>query len=143
MSNLDYNMSFSTFCAKSNLKLIRDFVSSNLRQNHVQDKDCHMITLAVDEICTNSIIHGNRENIKNCVDVMIKVNPVEVIIEIVDKGISFDYTKFKEKSLDQLVKEKSKGSMGIMLVKRIMDKIEYVNESNKNVCRMVKTISVM
>jgi serine/threonine-protein kinase RsbW len=42
--------------------------------------------------------------------------------------------------MDSLVHDKRKGGLGIRLVKSIMDKVEYVNEEGKNICRLTKKI---
>jgi len=36
------------------------------------------------------------------------------------------------------VKKKKKGGIGLMLVKRIMDKVEFVNRDQKNICILRK-----
>ncbi len=60
---------------------------------------------------------------------------------IVDKGLGFDINQYKEPKLDEIVTSKRKGGLGLMLVKRIMDKIEFSTEKNHNICRLVKNIS--
>ena len=131
---------FSTFCSLQNLKLIREFLSKNLGGHHIKESDQQMIVLAVDEICSNSIIHGNKENANDLIDVFLNFRPGEVIIEIIDKGLSFDFSSYQEQTIESLIQKREKGSMGLMLVKRIMDRIEYKREKDRNICRLIKKI---
>jgi serine/threonine-protein kinase RsbW len=39
-----------------------------------------------------------------------------------------------------VIKSKRKGGLGIILVKRIMDKIEFESIQNKNICRLYKIL---
>jgi serine/threonine-protein kinase RsbW len=36
--------------------------------------------------------------------------------------------------------EKKKGGLGLMLVKRIMDKVEFIKNEDNNICRLKKKI---
>jgi len=99
-----------------------------------------MIVLAVDEVCSNSIIHSNEENSESLIDIFLKMSKGEVVVEIKDKGKRFDYNAYRETSITQLIKDKSKGKMGLLLVRNIMDKIEFTHEKDLNIYRMVKKV---
>jgi len=129
---------YHTFCVTSNLQKIRDFLRGNLEEKNVNDKEQNLIILAVDEICSNSIIHGNKENSSSTIDVSIRYEADLVVIDIKDQGLTFDYGRYSEPTIDQLIMTKQKGSMGLMLVKKIMDKIEFFTENGTNVCRLVR-----
>jgi serine/threonine-protein kinase RsbW len=133
---------YNTFCLTSNLHKIRDFLRFNMKQKNVSDKEQNLIILAVDEICSNSMIHGNLENSNSPLDICISYESNQVVIDIVDKGIEFNFNGYKEPNIDQLILAKQKGSMGLMIVKKIMDKIEFHRENDMNVCRLVKKLSI-
>ncbi len=132
---------YNTLCAKENLAQIRDFLKSNLSIKHVEDPTQNQIILAVDEICSNSIIHANQENNNKCIDIYLKYTESQILIEIIDKGSFFDFSTYHEPNLQTLIEQKQKGSMGLMLVKKIMDTIEFSRINNKNICRMIKKIN--
>ena len=64
------------------------------------------------------------------------INEDEVQFEISDFGVGFNFCRYKEPSLDQIIKEKKKGGVGLILVKRIMDNMEFFRKSNRNVYRL-------
>lgn len=99
-----------------------------------------MITLAVDEVCANLIIHSHKNNPKEFIILNIQEQNGMMVFEIIDNGESFNLLKHEEQPINQIVKQKRKGGLGIMLVKRIMDDIQIYNAPNYNVCRLYKKI---
>lgn len=137
---MKYSLTIS--CNKSNLAKVRHFVAEVLQKNHFKEIDAHKLVLAVDEICANLIIHSNNCNPTRKIDVVVDLNPTEQIIFVIkDKGISFDISSYAEPTMDEIISSKRKGGVGLMLVKRIMDKIEFSTEKNYNICRLTKRLS--
>jgi serine/threonine-protein kinase RsbW len=136
---MDYK--YKVGCSIENLKGVRDFIRITLKDHGVPDLQISELVLALDEMCSNLMIHAHQCNPEDLFELHIlldKGNPV--IFEIIDEGITFDINQFSEPDLGNLVHEKRKGGLGIRLVKSIMDKIEYQNRSGKNVCRLIKTV---
>ena len=126
-------------CDKSNLSKVRAFVDQTLQKEKIDDLEVHKMILAVDEICANLIIHANHCNPDEYLELNVDVVPdSKVEIVIVDKGIGFDISHYQEPELAELITKKRKGGLGLMLVKRIMDKIEFKEEDHHNICRLVK-----
>lgn len=140
MFNTGITNHFTTFCSLSNLKNIRNFVDSSLTKASVNTVDKEMIILAVDEVCSNSIIHSNRENPNSIIDIYLKTLENQVVVEIKDSGAKFNYEAYQLPTVDGLIKSKSKGKMGLMIVKNVIDKIEYEHKSHSNVFRLTKKI---
>lgn len=136
---MKHNLSIS--CSKQNLAKIRQFVQQTLDMYQVPDMESHKLVLAVDEVCANLIIHANNCNPGQQLELIINIQPTDnVIFEIKDKGVGFDISKYKEPDIEDIVTSKRKGGLGLMLVKRIMDKIEFTHEKNHNICRLIKKL---
>lgn len=130
---------FKTNCKRERLKEIRHFVAEALTDIGLSEIDAHKVILAVDEVCANLIIHSNKCNPSECLEVFIEDHGKEgVLFEIIDYGIGFNYNNYKEPNLEEIIRKRKKGGLGIMLVKNIMDTVEFKNEENKNICRMIK-----
>lgn len=128
-------------CNIENLKGVRDFIRNALKDNGVPDLQISELVLALDEMCSNLMIHSHRCNPTELFELNIIVKKGEpVVFEIIDDGSTFDINQFAEPDLGNLVQEKRKGGLGIRLVKSIMDSIEYQHRSGKNVCRLIKKI---
>jgi serine/threonine-protein kinase RsbW len=136
--NFQYNIS----CSLSNLKGVREFIRVTLAEYDVPDLEMGAIVLALDEMCSNLIIHAHHCNPEHHIKLTIHVPAKSrFVFEIMDDdGSMFDINQFHEPDIGSLVHEKRKGGLGIRLVKSIMDKVEYVQEEGKNVCRLTKVI---
>jgi len=135
------NYRYNIGCSLSNLKGIRDFVRNTLNENHVPELQISAIVLALDEMCSNLMIHAHHCNPEHFLELHIN-HPGKgtFVFEIIDDGNVFDINQFNEPGMDNLVHEKRKGGLGIRLVKSIMDKIEYKTEGGKNICRLTKLV---
>ena len=119
---------------------MRKFVTDVLHTHHVSEIETNMMVLAVDEVCANIIIHGQPGDQEDYVKLSIDFSPEGIWFEIIDRGDAFDILKYNEPVLADLVKNKQKGGVGIMLVKKIMDKIDFQSTRKKNTLRLFKKI---
>jgi serine/threonine-protein kinase RsbW len=68
--------------------------------------------------------------------------PDGIVVDIFDNGKPFNPTIYKKLSIDSIVRTKRKGGLGLALVNKIMDKVEYSVYNQLNVCRMKKRVSL-
>ena len=128
-------------CSLSNLKGIREFIRTSLKNRDIPELELSAIILAIDEMCSNLMIHAHHCNPEHHIELRIlEPNTGELIFEIIDEGNVFDINKFNEPNVDNLIHEKRKGGLGIRLVKSIMNKVEYITREGKNVCVLTKQI---
>ena len=128
-------------CSLDNLLGARDFIRQSLKKHVASDVMLNEIVLALDEMCSNLMIHAHQCDPDHMLDLVIKIEPKgNVVFEIMDDGTIFDINAFDEPSLDNLISVKRKGGLGIRLVKTIMDNIEYFTRDGRNVCRLTKRV---
>ena len=128
-------------CNIENLKGVRDFIREALKRHGVPDLQISELVLALDEMCSNLMIHAHHCNPDEIFELHIFVeNNKPLVFELIDDGTVFDINQFSEPALNNIIHEKRKGGLGIRLVKSIMDKIEYQNRSGRNVCRLTKSV---
>jgi len=125
---------------KEKLRDIRMFVSESLKNHALPDVQISTLVLAVDEVCANLIIHSHKCNPKENIEISITIDADTIVFDIIDDGAGFDISSYNEPSLGEIVKKKRKGGLGLILVRKIMDKIEMITEDNQNICRLVKNI---
>lgn len=133
--------SFNIPSSKNQLRLMRKYVSEVLADHHVSEIETNMIVLAVDEVCANIIIHGHAGKDIEKVSLSIDFQTEGVQFEIIDYGHAFDIVNYEEPILGELIRNKNKGGIGIMLVKKIMDNIEFKSSENKNILRLYKKVT--
>lgn len=130
---------FRTSCRREELKEIRKFITEVLNDIGLSDVEANQVILAVDEVCANLIIHSNKCDPNECLEIHVdETNGKKVIFEIVDYGEGFNYNNYKEPNLEEIVRRRKKGGLGIMLVKKLMDTVEFSTHGNKNICRLEK-----
>ncbi|GAB4230556.1 MAG: hypothetical protein Tsb0034_02530 [Ekhidna sp.] len=126
-------------CSKEELIRIRQFTSDALEKHSIPDLQAHKLVLAVDEVCANLIIHANNCNPNSKIEFSIDFKPKQIVFTFKDKGVGFDINEYESPSMQELVSSRRQGGLGLMLVKRIMDRIEFSTEKNHNICRLIKT----
>lgn len=104
----------------------------------MNEVESHKVILAVDEICANLIIHANESDATKKLSVAVDIDPKKVIFTIRDKGKTFDITQYKEPTMDKIITTGRKGGLGLILVRRIMDDIQFSTEKNYNICKLIK-----
>jgi serine/threonine-protein kinase RsbW len=127
-------------CSKDNLKNIRDFVTGALKNQGLDEVELNNLVLAVDEVSANLIIHSHACNPNDYFDLIIRKDKNGVSFEFIDRGVGFDIEEYKSPSIQEIVSQKKKGGVGLILVRRIMDDIDFRNDGNKCVCRLFKKI---
>ncbi len=129
-------------CTKKNLKLIRDFVTEYLHALALSDILMNQIVLAVDEICANLIIHANKEDPSKHLLLEISQKDKGMLkFEISDEGLAFERSNYKEPDIQANIRNGKKGGVGIALVNRIMDKVEFTTTGTQNTCLLYKKIN--
>lgn len=131
---------FQIPCSTSNLKDLRAFVSKVLQTTSLDETNQNAIVLAVDEVCANIIIHSKckkSQHIKLDVD----ISKDRLVFEIRDQGKHhFNINEYQGPELDEIIETRRKGGVGILLVKKIMDKIEMLSDNGTNICRLYKAL---
>jgi serine/threonine-protein kinase RsbW len=126
------------YCQISALAELRSFLQKTLSDLRLNDIDQHQLTLAVEEVCANLIIHSHQCNEQDQIDLEVKASPNKIIFEIKDQGQAFNLLDYEIPDIKKVIGEKRKGGLGIILVRKIMDEIEFESEKGTNTCRLIK-----
>ena len=135
-------LNFKTYCDKSNLQSVRDFVRTTLSQKGISDQDSYLTVLAIDEICANLMIHSNCCDNDKQINLSLNFLEDQLQITITDYGISFNYDNHVDSVIEDLIADKKKGGLGLLLVKRIMDSVSYESFNGYNNWVLLKKVNV-
>ncbi len=135
-----YKSTLTILSQTERLNDVREFVSGQARSHGFIEDDINKITIAVDEACTNIIKHGYAyaPDQRIDIDIIRKGNDFEIIIS--DNGKHFDANAIQSPDMKDYLAHYRRGGLGVYLMKRIMDKVEFNLHSDKNVLRMIKTL---
>jgi len=118
-----------------NLIKVRDFVVKNGRKMRLTPKQLSEIKLAVDEAVSNIIRHAYIGK-KGGFQVEMKQLEDAVQIDIKDQGVVFDWNSVLEPDLYKYVETRRKGGLGIWLIKKLIDEVEYNRIEGNNILTM-------
>jgi len=124
-----------------NLSVVRDFIRSYASKCGLMEKEISKIVLAVDEACTNIIKHAYKYSPQGDINLRINCSQNKFVVLITDTGNHFNPELIPEPNLAAFQKEKRKGGLGIFLIKKLMDEVNYKNLSGeRNQVELVKYI---
>lgn len=130
----------SVKASTEHLAQVRDFVAVHAQDMGLSDKDVSDIRLAVDEAYTNIIKHAYQNNPSEEVNIEIGSDSSKLWISLMDEGKSFDPNNYSEPDLLKRIKAKKRGGMGVYLIKKLMDQVQYNRKGEMNEIRMVKKL---
>ena len=113
------------------LAIIGDFVRSNAKIAGFGEMEACSIELALDEMVSNSIIHGYTGSLKGEIKVQIFLitNGIKIVFE--ERGREFNPFTTEEPDLDAPLSERKIDGLGLFIVKQIMDEIYFESPDDK------------
>lgn len=130
-------------CSRENLQQVRDFVRGFLVSAQRSELIVNQVVLAVDEVVANFIIHANGEDASQFLDLLLVLAGQHLDIEIEDNGstLFLPAGKVANPDLRAYIQQGRKGGMGMALVSRIMDQVEFFERNSHTVCHLTKLLT--
>ena len=98
------------------------------------------LTLALEEAVSNVIRHGYGERPDGPISVAFRATGESIVITVEDAAVGFDPLKHPEPDLAVPVEARPVGGMGVYLIKRLMDEVDYRTDDGRNVLTLTKRI---
>jgi phosphoserine phosphatase RsbU/P len=108
------------------------------QQHGLGPKVMHDLNLVLEEILTNIISYGYTDNREHEIRVNLSAQPGEVTAEVQDDGQPFNPLEAAEPNTTKPLEERTIGGLGIHLVRKLMDGVEYQRQEGKNLLVMKK-----
>jgi sigma-B regulation protein RsbU (phosphoserine phosphatase) len=99
------------------------------------------IRLAVEEAVVNVIDYAYSAGVEGNIEVRMMTDGQDLRIVIVDSGVPFDPTLKNEIDVSLSVEERQVGGLGIHLLRKIMDSINYEYIDGHNILTLVKKLN--
>lgn len=123
--------------AEGQLEDIRSSVQNVLAESNLSPKSTNGVLLAIEEACTNVIRHAYLYG-PGSIRLKIKVYQDRVVFSIFDRGRKFDFDHSEVPDLDRYVRTGRKGGLGLYLIRKMMDSVDYISRDGENELRMEK-----
>lgn len=120
------------------LSEVRDFVAEHAETFGFTDDDIADIRLAVDEAFTNIIKHAYENEDGKSVKIQLSHNSDTFGISLFDSGKSFSLKNYEKPDIEEKIKRKKRGGVGVYLIQSLMDNVTYRHKGSRNEIRMTK-----
>lgn len=120
------------------LAAIGDFVARCAEQAAMGERDIYAIQMAVDEAATNILLHAYDQDQPGPIQVICWQEGNDFVVQLRDRGRPFDPAAVPEPDLESPLEERREGGLGIFLMRRMMDHVEFAREGQENVLTMVR-----
>jgi serine phosphatase RsbU (regulator of sigma subunit)/anti-sigma regulatory factor (Ser/Thr protein kinase)/transposase len=118
---------------------LREFVVRIGKKYGFDERVIGSLKLATDEAVTNIIRHAYRETPgRGFVTMRAVVKTSSLTIVLIDQGRTFDPRNAKAPDMKEYIKIGKKGGLGIFMLQKLMDEIDYQVTSEGNELRLVK-----
>jgi len=97
------------------------------------EKSIFEMNLALDELFTNIISYGFQDHQEHTIKINISIEGDLLEIRIEDDGVPFNPTESKTPDFQCGIEECKIGGLGIHLIKKLMDEIQYQRVADKNI----------
>ncbi len=112
---------------------ITDYVLRAAEAADLNEKTAYYLSLAVDEITTNIILHGYEEaGLTGDLTITAVMQPHTLKIILEDSGLSYDPRQVASPDLERPLHEREPGGLGIYLALRSVDKFHYCQHQGHN-----------
>ena len=98
------------------------------------------VALCIEEVVTNVIRHGYRDTGAYPIAVTLAVNDGWLEVEVEDEGVAFNPLDHPEPDLNAPIEKRPIGGLGIHIVRKLMDDLEYLRQGSVNRLRMKKKL---
>ena len=98
------------------------------------------IHLALEEAVSNVIMYAYPEGEEHTLTLTARLVDNRLIFKIIDTGKEFDPTRQPDVDVTLSLDERPIGGLGIFLIRRVMQAVEYRRVGDKNILTLVKVI---
>jgi len=134
-----YILDFSA--TPDNLPIIRHFVQEHLAPYISDPIRLNQLTVATEELCANSIVHGNHSDPSQKLRLELCIDKKTLHIYLYDPAPPYALHKYPMPP--QLLRKDTNrpGGLGIYLIRQLMDKITVRRRGQSSVYHLVKNLT--
>ena len=126
--------------SSSDLDKVINFIDEELTEKNYSAEEKNEICIAVEEVFMNIVNYAYKDLENNqCGEVKIKISAdTKTIICFEDKGRPYNPLEQPDPDLNKPIIEREIGGLGIFMVKKMMNSMEYSRKNGKNVLVITK-----
>ena len=138
LQNNKAQYSLSVHASTEYLAQVRNFVAEHALQFGFEANVVDDIRLAVDEAFTNIIKHAYNNDERQVVEIVVDYKGNTFGISLFDSGHTFSVADYQRPNIKKRIKCRKRGGVGVYLIKKLMDTVNYQCKGRINEIRMTK-----
>ncbi len=101
----------------------------------------YLANLAVEELVTNCIKYGYEDAGDHVIDIKLQISGTELALTVTDDGRPFNPLELPEPDIHLPIQDRPIGGLGIYLLRRMSDQMDYVRAAGRNSVTLRKSMS--
>jgi anti-sigma regulatory factor (Ser/Thr protein kinase) len=121
---------------RNNLKELAaliDKASAFLESQSLPGPAYYKASLVLEEVLTNIVKYAFEDALEHEISVLLAVDDADLVLRFVDDGREFDPLAVPPPAMKESLEESSEGGLGVYLVRKSVNSIEYYRDQSKNV----------
>ena len=120
----------------------REFITEHCAGNAgVTEEILYDIQLAVDEACTNIIMHGYAGMDPGSIIMELEIDPDKIIISLTDFGNAFEPDSAPIPDVEAPIEERELGGFGLFFIRQSVDDVKYRTSEDGNTMTLTKNLA--
>lgn len=115
------------------LAALVDQANAFLESQSLPGTAVYKANLVMEEVLTNIVKYGFEDSAEHEISVLLTVNDDDLAIRFEDAGREFDPLAVPPPVMKKSLEDTSEGGLGVYLVRKSVDSIEYCRDQSRNV----------
>lgn len=125
----------------SEISLLTDFIEQIGEELELKPALIMSLNLVLEEAVSNIILYAYPQQMGELITIMVEKSQNLLVFTITDKGVEFNPTVVPEADITLSAQERPIGGLGIYLIKKIMNEVEYQRIDGNNVFTLKKILN--
>lgn len=124
----------------SEINLVHKAFEEYARINLKDAENIQKICVVIDEVLSNIITYGYKSEINNSINFYCSINSGLLTLIFKDEGVSFNPLLVPNPDTITPLETRKEGSLGIHIMKNLMDETEYERRGSINILTLKKNV---
>jgi serine/threonine-protein kinase RsbW len=125
---------------RSEVARLQDQLETFAQQHGLAARLLHDVQLALEEHLTNVFSYGYDDTLEHQIKVRVHLTLPELRVEVEDDGSPFNPLERLAPDIAKPIEERPMGGLGIHMMRKSLDGMEYRRADGKNILVMIKRI---
>ena len=129
---MDHALTLRIKNAFTEIPPVSETASNWLAERNAPPAADYLANLALEELITNCIKYGYDDDGEHVIEIELNFSGGELVLTLVDDGHPFNPLELPEPDTDLPVEDRPIGGLGIHLLRKMSDRMEYARLENQN-----------